>query len=372
MYLHTLSLVNFKNYQQAEFEFSPRINCLVGNNGGGKTNVLDSVHYLCMCKSYFNAVDTQNIRTGCEFSVIQGTFSLQERTEEIYCAIQRLRNKVFKRNKKEYGRLSDHIGLLPVVVISPSDSGLITEGSDERRKFMNSVISQFDRQYLEDNIQYNHLLMQRNKLLKEVSISGRFDEETLAAYDEQIIPFGERIYAGRQDFISKLVPVFRKYYAFISGNQEVVDLAYHSQLMNSSFPELLREARKKDRILQYSTVGVHKDDLTLSLDHLPIKRIGSQGQQKTYLVALKLAQFDFIKEINHTLPIFLFDDIFDKFDEKRVTQIIKLVAEEHFGQIFITHTDPSRMNKIIHEIGVDYKFFHIEGGKVENNDTKGQ
>ncbi|OFY59089.1 MAG: DNA recombination protein RecF [Bacteroidetes bacterium RBG_13_46_8] len=369
MHLRNLSLVNFKNYEQADFEFSPRINCLVGNNGGGKTNVLDAVHYLCMCKSYFNAVDTQNIRTGSDFSVIQGAFSLQERTEEIYCGIQRMRNKVFKRNKKEYDRLSDHIGLAPVVVISPADSCLITEGSDERRKFMNSVISQYDRQYLEDNIHYNRILMQRNKLLKEDAVSGRFDEETLSAYDEQIIPYAERIFAGRNNFISKLVPVFRKYYAFISGDHEVVDLAYHSQLMDNSFSRLLREARNKDRILQYSTVGVHKDDLTLSLDDLPIKRIGSQGQQKTYLVALKLAQFDFIKEINKTLPIFLFDDIFDKFDEKRVTQIIKLVAEEHFGQIFITHTDPSRMKDIIHEIGVDYKFFHIESGKLDKEDT---
>ena len=371
MYLSNLSLVNFKNYPQADFEFSPRINCLVGDNGGGKTNVLDAIHYLCMCKSYFNAVDTQNIRTGSEFSVIQGTFSLPERTEEIYCAIQRMRNKVFKRNKKEYDRLSDHIGLIPVVVISPADSCLISEGSDERRKFMNSVIAQYDRHYLEDNIHYNHLLMQRNKLLKDVSATGRFDEETLVAYDEQIIPYAERIYAGRKDFISKLVPVFRKYYAYISGGHESVDLAYQSQLMNDSFPGLLREARKKDRILQYSTVGAHKDDLTLSLDNLPIKRIGSQGQQKTYLVALKLAQFDFIKEMNHTIPIFLFDDIFDKFDEKRVTQIIKLVTEEHFGQIFITHTDPLRMKDIIHEIGVDYKFFHIDNGKVEKEDANG-
>jgi DNA replication and repair protein RecF len=371
MHLRNLSLVNFKNYPQAEFDFSPRINCLVGDNGGGKTNVLDAVHYLCMCKSYFNAVDTQNILTGAEFSVIQGTFSLVDRAEEIYCAIQRMRNKVFKRNKKEYNRLSDHIGLLPVVVISPADSCLITEGSDERRKFMNSVISQYDRHYLEDNIHYNHLLMQRNKLLKDISVTGHFDEGTLAAYDEQIIPYAERIYAGRKDFISKLVPVFRKYYAYISGGHEAVDLAYYSPLGNHSFPELLKEARNKDRVLQYSTVGVHKDDLTLTLDNLPIKRIGSQGQQKTYLVALKLAQFDFIKEINRSVPVFLFDDIFDKFDEKRVTQIIKLVAEEHFGQIFITHTDPLRMKEIIREIGVDYRFFYIESGKVSREESNG-
>ena len=370
MHLKNLSLVNFKNYGQSEFEFSPRINCFIGNNGVGKTNVLDAIHYLCMCKSYFNAIDTQNIRTGSEFSVIQGSFIIHDKVEEIYCAIQRMRNKVFKRNKKEYDRLSDHIGLTPVVVISPADSCLITEGSDERRKFMNSVISQFDRQYLEDNIRCNHLLMQRNKLLKDVATSGRFDEETLSAYDEQIIPYAERIFTKRRDFASRLVPVFRKYYNFISQGNEVVDLSFSSQLMNGSYRSLLNEARTKDRILQYSTVGVHKDDLSLSLDGLPIKRIGSQGQQKTYLVALKLAQFDFIKEVNGTLPIFLFDDIFDKFDEKRVTQIIKLVAEDHFGQIFITHTDPKRMQDIMHKIGVEYKLFFIESGTVIQVESK--
>jgi len=371
MYLKKLSLVNFKNYTGAEFEFSPRINCFVGDNGVGKTNVLDAIHYLCMCKSYFNAIDTQNIHTGSDFAVIQGSFVIKDRDEEVYCAIQRMRNKVFKRNKKEYDRLSDHIGLIPVVVISPADSCLITEGSDERRKFMNSVISQFDRQYLEDNIRFNHLMMQRNKLLKEVAVSGRTDEETMAVYDEQIIPYAERIYSRRKDFTSRLIPVFRKYYDFISREHETVDLAYHSQLSNGSYRDLLVEARNKDQILQYSTVGIHKDDLGLTLDGLPIKRIGSQGQQKTYLVALKLAQFDFIKAVNDTLPIFLFDDIFDKFDEKRVTQIIKLVAEEHFGQIFISHTDPKRTREIMHEIGAENKFFHIEKGMVVQEESNG-
>jgi DNA replication and repair protein RecF len=372
MHLKSLSLVNFKNYTGASFEFSPRINCFAGNNGVGKTNVLDAIHYLCMCKSYFNAIDTQNIRTGSDFAVIQGSFFIHDRDEEIYCAIQRMHNKVFKRNKKEYDRLSDHIGLIPVVVISPADSCLITEGSDERRKFLNSVISQFDRQYLEDNIRFNHLMMQRNKLLKDVSVSGRFDEETLTAFDEQIIPYAERIYNRRKDFTSRLVSVFRNYYDFISQGNEEVDLSYHSQLTKGSYRKQLNQARTKDSILQYSTVGVHKDDLGLTLDGLPIRRIGSQGQQKTYLVALKLAQFDFIKEVNHTLPIFLFDDIFDKFDEKRVTQIIKLVAEEHFGQIFITHTDPKRMKDIMHEIGVEYKFFYIENGAVVQEESNGR
>ncbi len=213
--------------------------------------------------------------------------------------------------------------------------------------------------------------MQRNKLLKDAAPSGRPDEDTLMVYDEQIIPYAERIHSRRKDFASRLVPVFRKYYDFISRGKEAVDLAYHSQLSNGVYRDLLKEARTKDRILQYTTAGVHKDDLILTLDGLPVKRIGSQGQQKTYLVALKLAQFDFIKGVNHTLPIFLFDDIFDKFDEKRVTQIIKLVAEEHFGQIFISHTDPVRTREIMHEIGAEYKFFHIDEGTVVQEESNG-
>lgn len=372
MHLQHLSLVNFKNYKQADFDFSPRINCFVGNNGVGKTNILDAIHYLCMCKSYFNAIDSQNIRTEADFFVIQGSFSIRERQEEIYCAVQRMKSKVFKRNKKEYERLSDHIGLIPVVVISPADSCLITEGSDERRKFMNSVISQYDKQYLEDNIHYNHLLLQRNKLLKEYPGQGKIDEETLDIYDSQMIPFAERIYSRRSEFVSKLVPVFCNYYNYVSSGHEKVDLGYQSQLMKGSYDELLKGSRSKDKILQYSSTGIHKDDFVLSLDNLPIKRTGSQGQQKTYLVALKLAQFDFIKEMNDTRPIFLFDDIFDKFDEQRVKQIIRLVAEDHFGQIFISHTDSKRMKQIMHEIGVEYKLFFIDDGMISNEESNGQ
>ncbi len=369
IYLKHLSIVNFKNYIQSEFDFTGKINCFIGNNGTGKTNILDAIHYLCMCKSYFNPIDSQNIRTGCDFSVIQGMFMLDDKQEDIYCAIQRLHNKVFKRNKKEYNRLSDHIGLIPVVVISPADENLITEGSDERRKFMNSVIAQYDKQYLEDNIRYNHILMQRNKMLKETNMHQKFDEDTLTAYDEQLIPIGERIYNKRMEFTSNLIPIFKKYYHFIASSKESVDLAYHSQLAEGSFSDLLKSARSKDRILQYSTFGIHKDDLVFTLDGIPIKRIGSQGQQKTYLVALKLAQFEFIKQINEKLPVFLFDDIFDKFDENRVKQIIQLFSDDHFGQIFITHTDQSRMKELLHQIGAEFKLFYIDNGAVVSEET---
>lgn len=369
MYLNSLSLVNFKNYIQAEFNFSRKINCFIGNNGTGKTNILDSIHYLCMCKSYFNPIDSQNIRTGCDFAVIQGLFMLDDKQEDIYCAIQRMHNKVFKRNKKEYTRLSDHIGLIPVVVISPADENLITEGSDERRKFMNSVIAQYDKQYLDDNIRYNHILMQRNKMLKDTHVQQKFDEDTLTAFDEQLIPLGERIYKKRLEFTSHLIPIFKKYYNFISSSKESVDLSYHSQLDEGSFGDLLKSARSKDRILQYSTFGIHKDDLIFTLDGIQIKRIGSQGQQKTYLVALKLAQFEFIKQVNGKLPVFLFDDIFDKFDENRVKQIIQLFSDGQFGQIFITHTDPVRMKEFMHQIGAEFKLFYIDHGAVVSEES---
>jgi len=280
-----------------------------------------------------------------------------------------MHSKVFKRNKKEYNRLSDHIGLIPVVVISPSDENLITEGSDERRKFINSVIAQYDKQYLEDNIRYNHILMQRNKILKETSMQHKFDEETLAAYDEQLIPLGERIYSKRLEFASNLIPIFKKYYNFIASSKESVELAYHSQLQEGSFSDLLKSARSKDRILQYSTYGIHKDDLIFTLDGISIKRIGSQGQQKTYMVALKLAQFEFIKQVNGKLPVFLFDDIFDKFDENRVKQIIQLFSDGHFGQIFITHTDPVRMKEFMHQIGAEFKIFYIEYGNIVSEES---
>jgi len=364
MFLQKLSIVNFKNYQQADMEFSPKLNCFIGRNGVGKTNIFDSIYYLCLCKSFFNIIDSQNIKYNEELSVIQGDFILDGTKETIYCGIRKNKRKVFKRNKKEYSRLSNHIGLLPIVMISPADSNLITGGSEERRKFINGVIVQYDKNYLEDLIKYNRLISQRNKLLKDLAVSGNYQDDTLAVYDEQIVPVGERIYEKRVIFAEKLVPIFQKYYDFISLGKEKVELIYQSQLAEGDFSDHLEQSKEKDRLLQFTTTGVHKDDLILNLQGINIKRNGSQGQQKTYLVALKLAKFDFIKEINKIRPILLLDDVFDKFDESRVKQIIKLVSDDNFGQIFISHTSEERMKTVLRDIPTDHKLFSIQDGVI--------
>ncbi|MCH7657512.1 MAG: DNA replication/repair protein RecF [Bacteroidetes bacterium] len=359
MHLQNISLINFKNYSQVELEFSARINCFVGNNGVGKTNILDAIHYLSLTKSFFNSIDSQNIKYDEDFFVIQGTFIKDDTQENIYCSSKRNRKKQFKKNKKEYQRLADHIGLLPVVMISPADTNLIVGGSDERRKFINTVISQYDRNYLNDLIQYNKALAQRNKLLKDFARSGRFEPESLELWDEQLIPLSEKIYAKRMDFIEKLVPVFQKYYDSIASGNESVGLVYHSHHHDGNFRNVFREALDKDRILQYTTRGIHKDDLVLELDDYQIKRVGSQGQQKTYLVALKFAEYEFIRDVSGFEPILLLDDIFDKFDASRVMQIIHLVSENQFGQIFITDTHQSRLEKILSELSADFRLFRI-------------
>lgn len=358
MYLSSLSVINFKNYEQADLDFSSKINCFVGENGIGKTNLLDAIHYLALCKSNLNAVDTQNIRYETDFSVIQGVFERLDKQETIYCSIRKNKKKQFKRNKKDYKRLAEHIGLIPLVMISPADYVLIQGGSEERRKLMNAVISQYDRKYLENVISYNKILAQRNKLLKDRQfVSGA--DDVLDILDEQLISAGIPVYTARNEFVKRLTPVFQGFYQHVSGNKEMVSLNYHSQLAEQDFADLLRESRQKDQMVQYSTVGVHKDDISMMLgDHL-LKKTGSQGQQKTYLVALKLAEFDFIKETLGIPPILLLDDIFDKFDAFRVKQIIKLVAENKFGQIFITDTNEMRMTDILQEIPAGHKVYKI-------------
>ena len=365
MYLKNISLINFKNYTQVELQFSPKINCFVGNNGVGKTNILDAIHYLSLTKSFFNAIDTQNISYEEDFFIIQGDFEKNGKTENIYCGIRKNRKKQFKRNKKEYQRLADHIGLLPVVMISPADGSLISEGSEERRKFIDAVISQYDRPYLDDLLSYNRALSQRNTLLKEFAKKDRFDIESLQLWDDQLIPHGERIHSKRIDFIKRLIPIFQKYYDSIAMGSEKVSMDYQSHLNDGNFREMLSESRYKDRILQYTTVGIHKDDLNLQLSGYPIKRFGSQGQQKTYLVALKLAKYEFIRNVVGFHPILLLDDIFDKFDKLRVKQIIELVAHQEFGQIFITDTHQDRLENILTDMPADYKLYKINKDILE-------
>ena len=363
MWLKRISILNYKNLEQVDLAFSRKMNCIIGRNGMGKTNLMDAVYYLSFCKSATNPVDSQNICHDQDFFVVQGFYETDDGDpEEVYCGLKRRQKKQFKRNKKEYTRLSDHIGLIPLVMVSPADSLLIAGGSEERRRFMDVVISQFDREYLDALIRYNKALLQRNTLLKaEVEP----EEELMAVWEEAMAASGEVVYRKRREFIDEFIPVFQSYYSYISQGREQVSLAYESHAAEGNLLELLAVSRQRDRIMGYSLKGVHKDDLIMQLGDFPIKREGSQGQNKTYLIALKLAQFEFLKRTgSHTTPIVLLDDIFDKLDASRVEQIVKLVAGDSFGQIFITDTNRDHLDKILKKIEGDYKLFEVDNGMV--------
>lgn len=364
MYLSKLSLTNFKNYEQTDLEFSPRINCFVGNNGVGKTNILDAIHYLSLTKSFFNNIDSISIRHGEDYFIISGTFIKNDEEDNIFCAFQRQKQKVMKKNGKEYQRMSDHIGKYPVVMISPADSAIITEGSEERRRFMNKIISQYNIEYLDSALQYTKALQQRNKLLKEFKSTGQFDNDALTIWDSQLVKYGKYVFHERELLTNELIPVFQEHYSGISSTREKVELAYQSHLTDCNYEEALVRSVAKDRYLEYTTLGIHKDDLVFRMDGWPVRSLGSQGQQKSYLVALKLAKFDYIKRKSGISPILLLDDIFDKFDGERVEQIIKLVGSDRFGQIFITDTHQNRLHEILSTHNTDYKLFIIENNKV--------
>lgn len=365
MHLKSLSLLNFKNYPEAELEFSKEVNCFLGDNGEGKTNLLDAVYYLSFCKSYFNPIDSQNIRFGEDFFMLQGRFDKEDKEETVYCGMKRGQKKQVKRNKKEYNRLADHIGLFPTVMISPYDSSLIHEGSEIRRKLLDSIISQYDRNYLDDLISYNKALSQRNALLKHFSAERYFDSEALGLWDMQLVEFGQRIHHGRTNFLHDFIPTFQEYFNFISDGHEAVTIEYRSHLNDGDFEQQLKDAARKDQVLNYTSVGLHKDDLIFKIEDHPIKKFGSQGQQKSFLIALKLAQFDCIKQLKNLTPILLLDDVFDKLDRSRVKRLMELVSDHRFGQIFITDTSPERVPELFSDIPVEFKPFTIKDGASE-------
>lgn len=360
MRIKSLSLINFKNYKQAEFNFGEGINCFVGKNGSGKTNVLDAVHYLSMCKSYLNPVDKQNIHVGEHFFIIQGIWEDNFQEAEIYCGVKSGHKKIIKKNKVEYDRLADHIGLFPTVMISPYDRDLISEGSEVRRKFIDGIISQFDKIYLDLLIRYGKILDQRNALLRSFYTNGLFEAENLDVWDEQLISTGEEIYAKRLQFINDFLPIFNQYYAFIGEDNEEVKIEYKSQLNESSFENLLSLNRKKDAQSLYTTIGIHKDDLIFTIKGNPIKKFGSQGQQKSFIIALRLAQFAWLKSQLNKTPILMLDDIFDKLDVIRVQKIISLTSENIFGQVLITDTDIERIKSLFQKIDVQFNLFTID------------
>jgi len=359
MYLKKISLFNYKNFSEANFDFDSKINCFVGKNGIGKTNVLDAIFHLSYGKSYFNPLAVQNIKHGEEFFVIEGEFEKKERAETVICSLKKGQKKILKRNGKQYDKFSEHIGFIPLVIISPADRDLIVEGSETRRKFIDTVISQLDSSYLNQLIQYQKTLSQRNALLKYFALNQVFETDTLSIYNHQLNELSKIIFEKRKEFLADFVPIFNKHHQTITGSAETVQLVYESQLFEKDLLQLLQESINKDRVLQYTSAGIHKDDLLFEIDHYPIKKFGSQGQQKSFLIALKLAQFEFVKKNSGENPILLFDDIFDKLDETRVGKIIEMVNNSDFGQLFISDTHPERTESIIKSTHQSYKIFNL-------------
>ena len=359
MFLKRISLLNYKNFSEATFELDAKINCFVGKNGIGKTNILDAIYHLANGKSYFNPLAVQNIKHNEEFFVVDGEFEKNERIEQILCSLKKGQKKILKRNGKVYEKFSNHIGFIPLVIISPADNDLIIEGSETRRKFIDNVISQLDSSYLQQLIQYQKIISQRNALLKYFALNHVFETDTLYIYNEQLNSLGQAIFEKRQKFLVDFIPIFNKYHREITNSAETVQLVYQSDLFEKDTLTLLEENINKDRALHFTTVGVHKDDLSFEIDNHPIKKFGSQGQQKSFLIALKLAQFDFVKKQSGEKPILLFDDIFDKLDEFRVSKIIEMVNNEEFGQLFISDTHSERTENIVKTTHQSYKIFNL-------------
>jgi DNA replication and repair protein RecF len=349
-------MTGFKNHVQGDFDFSGKINCIVGDNGVGKTNLLDAIYYLSFCKSFFSTQDIHHIRHGEEFFAVHGLYcTTSDREDHVQCVQRRNQRKRFFYNKKEYERMADHIGRIPLVMISPYDRDLINDGSELRRKYMDGVIAQFDHEYLDHLIAYNKALLQRNALLKIFAEQQRFDQGTLEIWDEQLIALGMQIHQRRLSFIHDFIPFFREYYAKVGNPSENVGIRYLSQFIGADYRKLFNESLAKDRAVQATSTGIHKDDLELLLEGYPVKRFGSQGQQKSFVIAVKLAQYELTKKEKGIKPILLLDDIFDKLDDGRVARLINLVNQDGFGQVFITDTNYARVSAVFRESGIDHK-----------------
>ena len=359
MFIKNLKLFNFKNHSEKSFDFSPEINCFVGNNGAGKTNILDALHYLSMAKSFLGNLDAQNILHESDFFAIEAEIQGEEKNDIIKVQLPKEGKKIIKKNDKTYERIADHIGFLPSVMISPYDVNLISDGSESRRKFLDAMISQTDSDYLFALIQYQKTLQQRNALLKYFAKNRTFDLDSLEIYNEPLTKFGTQIFEKRQRFVASILPTIQHFYEIISKGNEKVTVIYESNLNEQNFEEILSENLEKDRVLTYTSRGIHKDDLRFEMNGNLIKKFGSQGQQKSFLIALKLAQIKRIKDITNKNPILLLDDIFDKLDDNRVSQLIELVNQQNFGQIFITDTHRERTESVVKRINEESKIFQI-------------
>ncbi len=362
--LENLHITNFKNITELDLSLNKKINCFVGLNGAGKTNILDAIFYLSFTKSYFATTDAQNTRHGQDFFMLKGIYQRLGSREEILISYQK-DQKTVKRNNKRYQRLSQHIGLIPAIIITPDDIKLITGTGEERRRLMDMIISQADLKYITTLSAYRKILQQRNKLIKTFARERYVDEESLMLWDEQLSEAAEYIFQKRQEFISELVPIIQHYYNILSDNKEQINLRYKSHLAQGDFRLLLKQNLKRDIALEYTYAGIHRDDLDMLINGKPIRKFGSQGQQKSFLIALKFAQHDFIRDHLKVKPLLLLDDIFDKLDPVRVEKLVGMVSQDLFGQIFITHTNEQRLKQILHNLEVEYKIFHVHNGSID-------
>ncbi|GHU99335.1 DNA replication and repair protein RecF [Bacteroidia bacterium] len=363
MYLKKLSVISFKNIAGASMEFTPGINCLVGDNGAGKTNLLDAIHYLSMSKSAFGMTDSQSLGHGAEFFVLEGGYDDGAgRSEQILCTFKPQVGKKLRRGEKEYSRASEHVGLIPVVTVAPSDSLLVSDEAEQRRRFLNGILSQTDRDYLGAVVRYNHLLAERNKLLKSYVSSS---EELLEVLDMQLATAGDMIHTKRRELVDQITPSAGELYRRLSGDGEQVSLEYRSQLNHTTMAGLLSASREKDVVMGFTTAGIHRDDLLMTIDGYPLRKYGSQGQQKSLLTALKLAQYLLLGRKCDTRPILLLDDLFDKLDMQRVERLLGLVCGEEFGQVFISDCNKLRLEELLGRCGIPHSLFGVRAGSVE-------
>jgi len=360
MYLEKLSLTNFKNYEEGSFTFNEQINCIVGPNGSGKTNLLDAIYFLSLSKSAFHNQDALSIEHGGDYFIIDGIFKNEGKATQITCSLQRGQRKVLLADKKPYERVSDHIGRFPVVLLAPNDTDLVREHSEERRHFFDGVLSQLDTDYLRDYLTYQQVLKQRNSLLKLFAERNYLDEELLETYNEPLLQLAQRIYQRRTQFIADFLPIVQRHYAYLSDAREAVDIIYESEVGNEEFPKDFRRNRQRDIQLQRTGKGIHKDDYIFEANGVALKKFGSQGQQKTFVIALKLAQFDQLQAAKHLKPMLLLDDIFDKLDDRRIGKLIDLMEHQTFGQIFITDARPERTQELLQSMKANVAYFQTE------------
>jgi len=364
VHLIDIRLINFKNYNDVHVQCSPGINCIVGVNGSGKTNLIDAIYYLSLTKSAFNTIDIQNINHEEEFFTIIGKFQAAGKKHEIHCSQKRSKKKKFRFDNNKYERLSDHIGIFPIVLIAPNDNDIIREGNEFRRKFFDSLLSQIDNQYLKDLIAYNHNLRQRNGLLKFFSDNLTIDSDLLEPYNKILYDLGKNIYEKRIHFSEIYLPIFEEKYRYISGNKESASIKYTSQFDDAGIKDLIEQSLDLDLALRRTSVGVHKDTWEFAIEGRGLKKFGSQGQQKTFGIALKIAQFDIVKKEKGFAPVLMLDDIFDKLDDDRIHSLMEMVAKDYFSQIFLTDARPKRTRSILSSLNLRANIITVNDGQI--------